>query len=179
MATVVALLSVVVTWAVGGSKLLLRLGAWTEKFRNLEKTTDTLDTTIREAMNKIDNDFKDIRKDIQKIFERLPEPGTVVSTSPLKLTSIGQKISEEIEASAWAEATAQELQHQVTDPTPYQIQQFCFDHVESNFAPSDELVAKAQASAYSHGVSLEAVYKVLAVELRDKLLKMHDLEPPE
>lgn len=171
LGTVVALLSLIVTWAVGGSKLLLRLGAWTEKFQNLEKTTGTLEQSIR-----------DIRKTLDQIQLTLARRETVQSQSqsPLTLTDTGRDISTELGAQAWAEEIAQGQKGKFVTPTPYEIQEFCFNYVTShNFNAPAELRAKMQNSAYSHGVFLQGVYNVLAIELRNKLLKIFNLAAPE
>lgn len=169
LGAVVALFSVIVTWAIGGAKLFLRLGAWTEKFQNLEKTTNTLEKSI-----------EDIRSTVHQILLTLARRETVQSGSPLTLTDTGRDISTELGAQAWAEEIAQGQKGKFVAPTPYEIQEFCFNYVTShNFNAPVELMSKMQNSAYRHGVSLQGVYNVLAIELRDKLLKMFNLDPPE
>ena len=133
------------------------------------------------AMKKTFTSFmQEVRTDIKKILGLLAIPETVGSQSPLRLTDTGSKISEEINAKAWANEAAGRLKDELGGSTPYLIQKFCFEYVTTTeFNPPQELMEKMQASAYNHGVSLHGVYNVLAVELRDKLLKMHGLEPPE
>ena len=61
---------------------------------------------------------------------------------------------------------------------PYEIQEFCF-----KFANDEEydpkMVSKIQASAYNHGVDIDQIKRVLAIELRDALLRKLSLEAPE
>lgn len=155
--------------AVGGFNLLLRPGAWDEKFKNIEKTTDTLEQGLKALHDKVD-----------QVLLILARRETIRNTSPLTLTEVGQAISTELGAQVWAEEAAAGLKGRFVDPTPYQIQEFCFNYVtgpDVNFL--EQLTFEMQNSAYRHGVSLQGVYNVLAIKLRDEILKMHHLDPPE
>jgi len=52
------------------------------------------------------------------------------------------------------------LMPRITDKQPYEIQQFCFDYVRSDFAPTPE----------QDGISTATVLEVLAIEIRDRLI---------
>ena len=117
--------------------------------------------------------IEEIRKDIKDILGRLP-PSSTTSASPIQLTELGVRISENIGAKTWAETIAQELIGQTQDMTPFQIQTIAFDHVKS-FEPDEALLLKMQESAYESGIDLKGVKNVLGVELRDCLLRMNQM----
>ena len=112
----------------------------------------------------------EVRDDIKEILKRLP-PDTVKGTSPLQLTELGESISEELKASDWAKGTAPLLIAQIRGKHPYEIQEFCLEYATKLFTPSEDLDRKIQTCAYQKGISKEQVLRVLAVELRDELLK--------
>ncbi len=122
--------------------------------------------------------INEIRDDIKKIFERLPEP-VLSKSSPLRLTDLGQSISDFLEAATWAEKTSKEIADEVQDKQPYGIQNYCFEFVNRTEILPDELNRKIQESAYNNGIKVDQVKEVLAIELRDALLRIHGLESPE
>ena len=119
-----------------------------------------------------------IQKDIKSIFRILYENKTIQSSSPLRLTELGQSISDTLEAAAWAKRTAKEIAPKITDRQPYVIQNYCFEFVRESDALSDELTQKIQEAAYNNGIEVARVTDVLAIELRDALLKIYGLKPP-
>ena len=121
----------------------------------------------------------EIRDDIKKIFHLMSADRTVEIGSPLRLTELGQSISANLEAAAWAKRTAEEIAHEIEDKQPYVIQTYCFNFVRKSEMLSAELTRKIQESAYNNGITVARVEEVLAIELRDALLKIHGLEPPK
>jgi len=111
----------------------------------------------------------EIRTDIKKIFERLPA-STVAGDSPLQLTDLGKKVSEEIQASDWAKKVAPAVLVRVANKHPYEVQEFCLEYVNGEDVLSEEMQQKVKTSAYGNGIAKEQVLRVLAVELRDQLL---------
>ena len=136
-------------------------------------------------MGKMDS-FKDtiepimaeIRDDVKKIFERL-NPISVSSASPLRLTDLGRKITTTLDGSGWAKRTAPQFSDQLRGQTPYQIQEFCFDLVRKGDYITSDMVKDMQNCAYENGMDVSGVEDVLAIELRDALLTIFGLEPPE
>jgi len=144
---------------------LLRIGEWKGK-------TDGSVKTLKEAID-------EIRQDIKRILGHVG-PAAVAGQSPLRLTELGIGISEDIDAKEWAKEKAQHIAAQVAGKPPYDIQQFCFDLVRGQkHVPATDLLMKMKAAAYNHGTTIEQVENVLAIELRDVLLGIRGLEPPD
>ena len=131
--------------------------------------------------------IKEIRRDVKKILSHL-NLGTVVdNSSPLQLTEMGKEISQELNAKQWAEKVAPSLTAELADRSEYEIQEECFDYVrnmplkETRSAVSihacDPHASDIQASmlfrsAFHHGIDVDAVKDVLAIELRDKVFDL-------
>ena len=125
---------------------------------SLKTSADSDRSALRDFM-------KEIRKDIKKIFERLPSP-TLSENSPLRLNSLGQSISEKLGGLTWAEQAAKQLVGTVQGKSPYEIQSQCFDFVEQS--ELEQSMRKAVLDcAYENGISEDQVLDVLAIELRD------------
>ena len=115
--------------------------------------------------------MKEIRKDIKIILGRLP-PRPVTGSSPLRLTDLGESISQTLEARHWAVRTAEELQGRIQGMQPYEIQDFCSTYIKNEFTPDALQKARIKECAYEHGIESTSVLEVLMVELRDKLLEL-------
>ena len=164
------------------------LGQWKGRvdadWSALRKDIDSDRSTVREFMAEIRADIKRIhaditrihaditrnRADITRLFERLPPPEPVASGSPLRLTTLGQSMSDELGVSAWATETAPNLLHRAQGMTAYKVQEMCFEYARNEWKPSDEWDARIDACACSRGMERKSVLDVFAVELRDRLL---------
>lgn len=126
------------------------------------------------AVNTDRTNFKEfmaeVRDDIKTILGRLP-PTEITSSSPLRLTELGKTISKGIDAPTWADRIVLSLQH-VQDMEAYEIQDFCFEYVKDELALSKEEIRLIRSVAYENGVKEEQVRRVLAIEIRDKLLAL-------
>ena len=129
----------------------------------------------------IGQSIETIQSDIKKIFRILSEGQTIEASSPLRLTDLGKSISGFLGARDWAETTAKEVATKipVSEKHPYGIQTYCFEFVKRESTLSEELNRKVQEAAYNNGLEIDKVRRVLAIELRDVLLKTYGLEPPE
>ena len=117
------------------------------------------------------NEFmKEIRDDVKKILDRLPSQA-VSSGSPLQLTELGRTISARIGGLSIAEELAAKMREQAGGKQAYEIQEICFDYVLKRYEPPEEQEALIKECAYENGIDLEQVMKVIAVELRDFLLR--------
>ena len=155
--------ALVVIAAIGGATILFKFAMWMQKVNS--------DRDIfRDFMKEIREDIKKIHEKIDKIIGRIDNT-TVSSGSPLHLTELGEKISDELQAQPWAEATAVEFADRVKDKQPYEIQEFCFEYVKQQFSPDGDLDVKIGASAYENGIKRDEVLNVLAIELRDALIR--------
>ncbi len=117
----------------------------------------------------------EVRKKLDEIFERLP-PKTATSESPIKLTSLGKKVSQEIQASGWAKQAASSLISQVENKSHYDIQEFCLEHVKGESVLTEEMDKMVKSSAYNNGIEKGQVLRVLAVELRDAIFEQLNMD---
>ena len=125
----------------------------------------------------VEKTLVDIKADIGKILDHLLRAPVISSESPIKLTDYGRTISGELDADKWAEERVARFKNELKDKSPYEIQEFCFELAKSNSEYDPILVANMQTSAYNHGLQVDQVKRVFAVELRDALLKNLGLEP--
>ena len=134
---------------------------------------------FRTFMSNIRQDIDYIHSRIDDILGRLGGPATLKTTSPVTLTELGQSVSETLGASAWAEEQAPRLLGQVADAGAYDIQVFAYRYVEDEFMPDPATEATIKQCAYENGLRRKQVLDVLAIELRDRLLHLRQLEPQE
>ena len=117
------------------------------------------------------NFMEEVRRDIKEILERLP-PKTVTGSSPLSLTELGKTISEHIDAQRIANELAGVLSEDLQDKSYYDIQERCTDFITNEFKPSPAQDKIIRESAYEHGVKIEQVKDVIAIELRDAVIEI-------
>ena len=140
----------------GAVRILLSVGEW--KGRN-----DGSVSAIKEAIQTIQGDIK-------SILERLPRP-EVVGDSPLRLTDFGRTLSEGIGGHDWAQEVARQLADNVQGKEAYEVQDYSFEYAANEENHTDEFLQKMRICAYNNGTQVEAVRRVLGVELRDALLE--------
>ena len=144
-------------------RVVFQVGQWKG-----EVNTDR--ATFKQFMAEIGEKLDKIQERIDAIFGRLPPPKPVASGSPLRLTALGQAISEELGVTAWATETAPNLCSRAQGKTAYKVQEMCFEYAQSEWEPSDEWDARIDDCAYSRGMERKNVLDVFAVELRNRLL---------
>ena len=120
----------------------------------------------------------EIRGDIKKIFLRLGR-AEATGGSPLRLTDYGRELLAGINGKGWAIRLASALEERVGGMEAYEIQDFCFAYVEDDLDPSEEEQAVMRRTAYEKAARMKQVRRVLAIELRDRLLELSGLETPE
>ena len=156
--------ALVVIAAIAGATILFKFAMW------MQKVNSDRDL-FKDFMREIREDIKKIHEKIDKIIGRIDNT-TISSGSPLHLTELGEKISNELQARQWAEKTATEFSERVRDKQPYEIQEICFEHVRKEFEPEGDLDSKIGMAAYENGIKRDEVLDVLAIELRDALLSL-------
>ena len=160
---------------VGLLHLIFRVGAWkgeqSVKVGQLETDADKERTRIRQILD-------EIRGDIKAIFRRLGR-AEALGTSPLRLTDYGRELLSGIGGEPWAVQLATELRDQVEGMEAYEIQEFAFAFVQNDLKPSEEQRAAMRRTAYEKAAQMEQIQRVLAIELRDRLLGYAGLEAPE
>ena len=148
---------------------------WAEWKGEMDSYKGTVEKTLKEIKDSITR----IEDRILEIFEKIG-PSTTGSISPIGLTDLGRIVSRELDASVWANKKSGEILPRLRGKTPYEIQDFCFHYVRgSDFNPPDDIVQKAQNSAFEHGIAIEQVFRVFAIELRDALLALTGKPPPD
>ena len=130
-------------------------------------------------MASIKQDIEKIHSRIDDIFGKLGGPATIKIASPITLMELGQSISETLGASAWAEERAPRLLKRVAGAGAYDIQVFAYQYVEDEFTPNPAMEATIKQCAYENGLRRKQVLDVLAIELRDRLLRLRQLEPQD
>lgn len=150
---------VILGLGIAGVGIIWKAARWTKEVDlRLNNITDTLNSFMNE-----------IRTDIKRILKQ-SQPETLSSASPLRLTDLGNSISQVLDASRWAEDTAPMLTQRVEGMVPYDIQEFCRSYVRDEFRPPPELEVKIKECAYQNALDRQSVLDVLMVELRDQLL---------
>lgn len=143
---------------------ILKFGEW----RGAVNSDRTIFTSFIEEMR---NDYKEIRDKIEKIFDRLPD-STATATSPIRLTELGKKVSNDINATTLAEQLVETLKDKVVNKNAYEIQELCFNYMEKEFHPSPDQLNEFEVCAFQRGIKVYQVHRVIGLELRDKLLKL-------
>lgn len=152
-------------WALGLSVTLVLAGfTFAYKFGKWQGEVDNDRNNFKEYM-------KEVRSDIKEILSRLPAK-PISSSSPIRLTELGERISKKIDAKSWAKNTAQEMIEETEGMDSLKIQEESFNKAK-NFEPNETLLQNMRDSAFQEGIDLEGVKDVLGVELRDQLLAIH------
>ena len=184
--------------------LLIGLGVWVggviERIKNIRETADadrktfketadadrkafkeTADAdreTFQKAITEDRKRFRTILDDIKKIFHRLGQVETTFQ-SPLRLTDYGRELLAGIGGEPWATRLATTLRRKVEGMEAYEIHEFCFEYVANDLDPSDDEQVAMRRTAYEKGAEMEQIQRVLAIELRDRLLTMTNQEAVE
>lgn len=154
---------------------LVGVGIWVGKVNSQSSTFSSFMEEIRTELSRIHSRIDDI-------FGKLGS-STTRTGSPIQLTDLGQSISETLGAPAWAASHAEMLVDRVIKAPAYDIQALAFQYVEKEFpddgAEDTAMDALIKQSAYENGLKRKQVLDVLAIELRDCLLRLRQLDPPK
>ena len=128
-------------------------------------------------IKEIRDEIKEIRAEINGIFRRL-SPAVVISESPLKLSALGKQIAEDINVQDWIDKIKLDTKDMVSEENidAYEVQKKCFEYANEDLLADVmeidvSLGKRMKDSAYNHGLEIGHVQKVVAVVLRDKILK--------
>ena len=113
---------------------------------------------------------KEIRGRIDQIIERIPPPKTLASASPLRLSPLGEKVAESLNAGDWASRVAPGLTAAVAGMEPFEIDRFSENYVETELG--EQFEKRVAACAYDFGITRSAVLGALRVVLRDELIRI-------
>ena len=148
------------------------VGEKLDSLPRIERRIDRIDgriDRIDDRIDRIDGRIDRIDDNINKIFARLP-PAAIASDSPIRLTDLGERISDDIGAKEWVRNESRSLLDKLKGKEAFEIQDFAFEHVK-RIEPAQEIHTEMKRSAFNHGMDLEIVQSVLGVELRDELLR--------
>ena len=146
------------------------------KVENVELRQDKLD----ERYDKSDEKYLKLQEKIDDLYKLLLGaigPQFLKSGSPLRLTDHGNKISERIAAARIANNCAVKIIDKTVNLNAYEIQEFCFEFCKGKLLEelekdNFEQYEIIQTVAFEEGVEIEKITRVIAIELRDKILSM-------
>ena len=159
------------------------------KFASWYGSVNSDRSVFREFMDEVKKDIQNIKSNVAELTSSvagltssvsvLVSQKTVEKTqSPTRLNDLGKSIFKEIQGKEWAKNVANQNVEQQRGKQPYDIQKFAFEHTY-NFSYSKEMTKIMKQSAYENGVPIEIIFRVLSFELRDALLDLLDMDPPE
>ena len=154
-------ITIVVVSAIGVAIWMIR---WFAKHDEWRKGMDEFKRDTKSAL-------VEIRDDIKKILAAMPK-NVLAGTSPVRLTDLGEEVSESIGAAVWAEEKASEFVDGMKGKSAYEVQGFCIDYMRNEYAPTTDEDLSFKECAYEHGIKLEQVLDVCALESRDRLLRL-------
>ncbi len=143
---------------------IFKIGAWYNSVNTNQKRFDIF-------IEKIEDKLDQILDRITKLSHE-----TLETESPPKLNHLGLEVSEELKASTWANKVASQVISQVRGKKDYQIQKFSFEITRTGTIIDEEMEIKVEICAYERGLVKGDVLDVLAIRLRDELLKRLKLE---
>ena len=155
-----------ITAFVIAGRVVFLIGQWKGK---VDEAQSAFKRTLDAFMVEIRPEIRKIHDRIDDIFGRLPAV-EIGGESPLHLTDLGLRISECLGAGALADELVPSLRTRVAGMSPYEVQEFCFEYTAKEYQPAANLEDRIRTCAYENGVKRHQVLRVLAIELRDRLL---------
>ena len=162
--------------------VIWKVSAWKT---TVDNERSTVPKSIKRLEDALSSFMVEIRQDIKNIFLRLPPP-TTQADSPIKLSELGDRVAGEIQVDNWVDEYVAEVRARIGDnPTPYSIQDTCFQYAENELMKKlaengpPERKESIEMSAYQNGIDLPAVLKVVGIKLRDQLLRNFNMQVPE
>ena len=150
-------------------------------WKNLGGRTDKVETRTGERIDRVERRLgARIQRSEGRLMDAIrnltPGGGVAKPASPLVLTDLGKEVSVALGAEEWAGKLAGTLVEQAGE-RDYEIQDFAFEYVEgADF--TDVQQGRIRQVAYQHGLNEYSVRRVLAIELRDRLLTIAGKTPP-
>lgn len=131
-------------------------------------------TRLDDFVAQMKEDIKEIKADIKALLGR--EPAIVDTGSPLRLNELGKQVSSCVNAKGIAEQEASNVMERLPSHNSYDIQTYCKRYFAEEFKPSVSQLDTFKRCAFDHGIKLEQVQYVCAIELRDELQRLIDSE---
>ena len=153
---------VIAVLGVGG--LIFWIGQWVGRIN--ERNSD-----FRKTMEGIGTDVGSIKEIAVRHFSNVSQ-----SASPAKLTDFGKQVSAGAGAPAWAKQVANEMAKHYRGLEAFEVDQQARDIANRRQTPETKrVVAKAM---YEYALDEASVRSILAIELRDAILRQLGIEPP-
>ena len=125
---------------------------------------------VNTKLGSLGEGLAEVRADIKKILERQVPPPAVQASSPVQLTSFGEKISAAASAREWAADHASRLTDEISGKQEFEVFEMCVAYVAEQIEKDESLQRNIRKVAYEIGTEAEQVRKVYEVELRDRIL---------
>jgi len=133
--------------------------------------------TISSDVKSIKKEIKSLSKGIKKLneavfFQRInPSLNPLKTNSPRALSEVGKKISTKVGARKIADSIAPKQIARSHGLEEYDIEKECMEFLFNEFEPGYEIDRKIKDCAYNFGTGKDTVLLVIAIELRDIVLK--------
>ena len=115
-----------------------------------------------ESVGNLKTTLANIEYYLRRIFERgLPE----------KVADSNSPVSEHVGAADWAREEAAKLHSQLEGKEAFEVHEFAQEHVQDDSHLGEDIDRRMRKTAYEKNVEIAQVRTVLAVELRDALLR--------
>ena len=162
--------------------LILATIAITAWATHLKDWRGKVDEDRKEYKESITGILAEIQKDIKNIFHRLPS-STVEPGSPLRLSTLGEKVAEEIGIEQWITRYTEKLNSHMEGKNAYEIQEESFLYAQNSLlkdagSDAEDLRNKMEMVAFKHGLQLRDILEAVGVVLRDEILKSLDVTMP-
>lgn len=151
-------------WLGAGAIILVAAVTAAIKLANWHGAVNTDRTNFKKFMD-------EVRDDIKKILQRLPA-SPVTAQSPLRLTDLGERISQELDAPSIIRELSTVLRGRASGKLAYEIQELSFEYIQEEYQPPEDLDRRIMQCAFDNGLKREQVLEVLGVLLRDELLPL-------
>ncbi len=148
--------------------IIFAFGKWVGNFNSDRKS-------FEEFMKRVEEKIEKINDKLEKIFHSLPNEPLEKRTSPISLADYGKKPSQEIGASEISDMELTNATEQVKDFNAYQIQEYCFEFAKNELPKKRnekhlDFYDKIHEAVFHEGMEAEKLTRVIALELRDKIL---------
>ncbi len=168
-----------------------RIDRMDERMSKMDQRMDRMDERIfkmDERMSKMDGRISKMDLRMDNMSEILNQTNRVVrslqiqdlsktaeSKSPRRLSELGHRVSQEINAPVIVEVLLPDVWPEAKDKSPYDVQAMCFDYI-FDWKPTGEVESRIKDSAYQNGISWYETVEVIALQLRDRILERQSQE---
>lgn len=143
-------------------------------------------TAVEKSMDEVKQSVANSDRKIDAIYDFLLRRfGTDIekSTSPISLTDYGEELARKANAEKIVDRYADRMLRETAGMNTYQTQEHCFaftkDLLPGELEADDKATFDAMTDvAYTDGIPLEKITRVIGISLRDRVLSMRDKPYP-